>query len=63
MGAGLEGIAIDLIEGKVAGLATFGVGGSKGLHAGNKRIQALSQGAAFGVNGSSGHFSKSSIRA
>jgi hypothetical protein len=63
MEAGLEGIAIDLIEGNLAGLAAFGIGRDcGGLHAREKGIKTLAQGAAFGIDGGGSHISNSSIR-
>src|SRR5208282_4887601 len=64
MGTGLEGIAVDLIQGKFARLASFGVSGRSGggLHARQKGVQPLAQGAAFYFGGSNGHGSKSSAR-
>ena len=57
-----KGLRIDLVEGNLAGLAAFGFGGRSGggLHAREKGIEALAQGAAFGVDGGDGHGSKSS---
>ena len=58
VGTGLEGIAIDLIEGNLAGLAAFCIGGGNGSgnwHTRKKRIQAFAKGAAFGVDRSDGH--------
>ena len=54
-GAGLEGIAVDLGDGDFAGLAGIGgrighSGGCCGGGAGQKGVESLAEGAAFGVN-------------
>jgi hypothetical protein len=54
---GLEGVAVNLVEGNFAGLSAFGLGGGSGgdLNSRQKRIQSLAQGAAFWVDGGGGH--------
>ncbi len=60
-GAGLEGIGFDLVEGNLARLARFGIGGGGGgLHTRKKRVQSFAESAALGVNRGDGHDSSSS---
>jgi hypothetical protein len=65
-GAGLKGVAVDLVDGNLARLAPFGLGGGglgRGGNARQQRVQSLAQGAAFRVGGGNGHDKKSSVPA
>jgi hypothetical protein len=52
--ASLERVAINLVKGDLTGFATLSFSSLR-LHPGEKRIEALAEGASFGINGSGSH--------